>query len=305
MVGIMMISSLWMAFMATTCFSTAAAFSLSRHIRPNGILLANAAVCEPPTIQQKEQRIAEDPYDGMDDAFVQKQWFMPSVVERALIHQDASVDPHELLSRLDMSDADRAKAQEALECTDESSQLVQTAPGVLTPAECAKLRTFLRKTIQDDGIDNVDGCPDWQVNLSSHKLTKILGTSAVLRLMAVPEQLFGHENDANNNSNNNNSSFDYERVGIFIRMYQRSKRPWMPFHRDGNRWTLNVALNHDTEYTGGRLMALYNGGLQILDGRQEGDATCHAACVQHGVSAMHDGVRYSMILFFHSSSGEA
>ena len=94
-------------------------------------------------------------------------------------------------------------------------------------------------------------------------------------------------------------SLSFERVGVFVRMYRTSMRPWMPFHRDGNHWTVNVALNSDEDFVGGRLMALHNRELQII-GRGEGDATCHRGSVFHAVSAMRSGTRYSMILFFHA-----
>lgn len=218
--------------------------------------------------------------DGLDEPFVQAQWMMSSIVERALIHQDATVDPYAILDRLDMSSSERKFAMESLERADG----IITRP-VLTSEECAKLRNFVRKQIKNDGIDQVDGCPDWQVNISEKKLSKIIGVDAKDRLWKVPSKL---DPDA--------TSFD--NVGIFIRMYQKGTRPWMPFHRDGNQWTVNVALNGSGDYVGGRLLALHNRELQVLE-RQEGDATCHNDSVFHAVSAIAEGTRYSMILFFH------
>ncbi|KAL7567828.1 hypothetical protein ACA910_000574 [Epithemia clementina (nom. ined.)] len=256
----------------------------------------------------------EPAYD-LDDAFVRSQWLMPSIVERVLIHQETdSVDPYELLSRLDMSDADRTLALQALQWNTQNNNeqdalhlepLVKTQCGVLTKQECAKLRKFLDKRIVNDGMDNVDCCPDWQVNLTPHKLTKIIGPQAVDRLLKLPEQMFGRNNSTrvlDVGDDNDSRFFEYERVGIFIRLYERTKRPWMPFHRDGNCWTVNVALNNATDYMlpirhsssfsgsggGGRLVALYNGAVRRIDSddRQEGDATCHAGYIQHAVTAM-------------------
>jgi hypothetical protein len=220
------------------------------------------------------------PLDDIDKPFVQAQWMMSSIVERALIHQDSTIDPYAIIERLDMSSSERKDALEALARAD----AIITKP-VLMSAECAKLRNFVRKQIKDDGIDQVDGCPDWQVNISEKKLSKIIGNDAKDRLWKVPSNL---DPDA--------TTFD--NVGIFIRMYQRRTRPWMPFHRDGNQWTVNVALNSDCDFVGGRLLALHNRELQVLE-RQEGDATCHNNRVFHAVSAITEGTRYSMILFFH------
>ena len=186
-----------------------------------------------------------------------------------------------------MSSSERERAIQSLERTD----AILTRPLVLTQDECAKLRAFVRKQIKNDGIDQVEGCPDWQVNISEKKLIRIIGIDARDRLWKVPSIL--EPDDA---SGAESESFD--RVGIFIRMYQRGTRPWMPFHRDGNHWTVNVALNRSDEFVGGRLLALHNRQLQIIE-RDEGDATCHNDSVFHAVSAITEGTRYSMILFFH------
>ena len=219
--------------------------------------------------------------DGLDEPFVKAQWMMSSLVERALIHQDATVDPFALLDRLDMSSSERDVAMKSLDRADG----IITKP-VLTSEECAKLRNFVQRQIKNDGIDQVDGCPDWQVNISEKKLTKIIGNDAKDRLWKVP-------------SNLDPEAKSFDNVGVFIRMYQRGTRPWMPFHRDGNQWTVNVALNGSGDFVGGRLLALHNRELQVLE-RQEGDATCHNDSVFHAVSAIAEGPRYSMILFFHT-----
>jgi len=219
--------------------------------------------------------------EGISPSFEQVQWLMPSLVERALVHQDESVDPVALLSRLDMSSSEREEALVALE----SSDGITTVPQALTPEECAKLRNFVRKQIKDDGIDDVDGCPDWQVNMSEKKFEKVVGRSGVDKLWKIPQHL-------------NENAMHFSRVGVFVRMYQTGMRPWMPFHRDDNAFTVNVALNDDHDYKGGRLLALHDNALQVLR-RNEGDATCHKGSVFHAVSATTEGTRYSLILFFH------
>eukprot|EP01043_Picozoa_sp_COSAG02_P006190 COSAG02_NODE_174_length_31243_cov_76.084543_12_plen_133_part_00 len=76
----------------------------------------------------------------------------------------------------------------------------------------------------------------------------------------------------------------------------------IPFHLDHPTvWTMQVALNADTEYDGGRLAFLTELGLEV-PARPIGSATIHNDTVVHGVTEMVNGVRYS--LFFLQLRGE-
>ena len=230
---------------------------------------------------------------NIDADFAERQWYLPSIVERALIHGDISVDPHQLLQALDMSTTTRNHAIEALEASDAN---VMNAPAILTREECHILQDYLLANVEQElGRDNVDQCADWQVNITEDDLAALIGQAAMDRLYQVPSLL---DNESRQSTTDTTTSF--ERVGIFVRVYERSLhgRPWMPFHSDGNSFTVNVALNDDTDYQGGTLLALTGGKLCAIH-RQQGDATCHKGSVYHAVSAMTSGRRYSMILFFH------
>ena len=48
---------------------------------------------------------------------------------------------------------------------------------------------------------------------------------------------------------------------------------------------------------GGVLLGVYNGSVRAL-ARRAGDATVHPSSLLHGVSRMHAGERYTLILFF-------
>ena len=48
---------------------------------------------------------------------------------------------------------------------------------------------------------------------------------------------------------------------------------------------------------GGVLLGVYNGSVRVL-ARRAGDATVHPSSLLHGVSRMHAGERYTLILFF-------
>lgn len=67
------------------------------------------------------------------------------------------------------------------------------------------------------------------------------------------------------------------------------------FHLDHSRRTMQVALNDDKEYAGGRLTYITSKGMQIPR-RSMGCATIHDNTIVHGVTRMESGVRYG--LFF-------
>lgn len=84
----------------------------------------------------------------------------------------------------------------------------------------------------------------------------------------------------------------------FVRRYSRDTRPWNPFHQDGFRLTVNVALSADAAHSGGRLIGVYDNKVHRME-RTEGEATVHSSDLVHAVSSMSgNGVRYSLILFF-------
>ena len=70
---------------------------------------------------------------------------------------------------------------------------------------------------------------------------------------------------------------------------------FVEFHTDVSRRTLQVALNDDTEYTGGRLVFVTDAGFQIPR-RPAGSVTVHSGRVLHGVTALTAGVRHGLFL---------
>ena len=272
------------------------------HTRHTGRHLLGAAVLAvveeekvATTTQEEEESSESSSPPPWDASFVKARWMMPSIVERALIsapqcvdddrHDETNIDPLALLDTLDMATADRVAAQEALFTT---HPVLANVPAVLSVAQCTQLRRFFDNKIKDDAVvDNVDGCPDHQVNIHVNKLRKLIGAAALERILAIPVTHLGDDN-----------AQTFSRIGVFLRKYQADGRPWMPFHADGNAYTVNIALNSDDEFVGGRLLALYQQGLHVVP-RQTGNATCHAGSVYHAVSAMQAGTRYSLICFLH------
>jgi len=202
--------------------------------------------------------------------------------------KEGEVNAYELLHRIDLSNQERTRALEALEAS--TPQCINVHK-VLSEEKCSTLRDFVCNQMvvdNNNAMDDVDGCPDFQVNLSETKLRALIGHDAVDRLYRLPKQL-----------DVDGAPQRFERVGMFLRMYEPHTRPWMQFHVDANRYTVNVALNSDDEFEGGRLMGVFDHKVQRI-GRAEGDATCHAGSVAHAVSSMISGTRYSLILFFHA-----
>ncbi|WBY09224.1 hypothetical protein PIB19_07770 [Sphingomonas sp. 7/4-4] len=88
-------------------------------------------------------------------------------------------------------------------------------------------------------------------------------------------------------------------ISIFLRVYSQDTRRYIPFHADLCDYTVNIALNDDTELEGGRLLALDGATLRSLE-REAGTAIVHAGNLVHGVTRIERGIRHSLILFLHS-----
>ena len=71
--------------------------------------------------------------------------------------------------------------------------------------------------------------------------------------------------------------------------------PWVPFHTDFARRTMQVCLNGDGDYTGGRLVFALGSGFAVPL-RPAGSATVHEGGAAHGVTCLTRGVRLSLFL---------
>ena len=68
------------------------------------------------------------------------------------------------------------------------------------------------------------------------------------------------------------------------------------FHTDHALRTLNVALNSEEQYVGGRLVFALDDGFRVPP-RPAGSATLHSRGVAHGVTRLGAGVRYSLVAY--------
>jgi hypothetical protein len=74
------------------------------------------------------------------------------------------------------------------------------------------------------------------------------------------------------------------------------------FHTDVSLKTMQVALNGDDEYTGGRLVFACDGKLHIPR-REVGTVSIHGNDIVHGVSILEDGTRYGLFFLKKSTEG--
>ncbi|MET0876304.1 MAG: TIGR02466 family protein [Tardiphaga sp.] len=160
----------------------------------------------------------------------------------------------------------------------------------LNAGQCEILCRFADSHMTSIMPDTVDDLPEYQVDLSLEDLTVLVGRDTVAALMRLPEALGAPRDTAANEL--------YERIHIFLRMYSPQTRPYIAFHADTCAYTVNIALNDDTGFEGGRLLAL-NGSTLMAPSRRVGTAILHAGTLVHGVTKIERGTRYSLILFFH------
>ena len=73
-------------------------------------------------------------------------------------------------------------------------------------------------------------------------------------------------------------------------------RSCIKFHTDFAACTMQIPLNGDTQYTGGRLVFATDDGGWHVPSRPAGSATVHNDQVVHGVTAFYTGIRYSLFL---------
>ena len=192
----------------------------------------------------------------------------------------------------------------------------------LEPSACAQLRSAV-ESASFSAADSVDGCIDYQLNLTRAELERIVGATAVNSLWTLAhrahskfcgedededeeeeeeEEEEGEESpegereqlEANGTITDEHSLLDVHE--IFVRRYTPNTRPWFPFHRDRSELTINVALADDKQHEGGRLICLLDGAVRRIE-RSEGMATVHPSSFMHAVSRMTSGVRYSLIIF--------
>ncbi len=176
----------------------------------------------------------------------------------------------------------------------DDSKVLESIP-VLNISQCLAMRRFAEDRMTSVVPDTVDDLPEYQVNLSLPLLEELLGHDTAQQLWNLPERLGSAAMQFEKCQN-------YDRqVEVFLRMYSPDMRPYISFHTDNCSITANVALNDDSEFVGGRLLAITDNELRIIP-REIGAAFVHCSQLVHGVSRIESGVRYTLILFYHMTA---
>jgi len=143
---------------------------------------------------------------------------------------------------------------------------------ILDAVECLALRTVLDR--------ECCGVADFKLIVTVGELAKLIGIAAVERISSYIEHDFNT---------------------IILRRC-RAEGLCINFHLDYSQKTMQIALNDDTEYVGGRLVFATNDGALYVPCRPAGSATIHNNTVVHGVSTFYTGVRYGLF-FLKTGSG--
>ena len=212
---------------------------------------------------------------------------MPATVRELLVAHRApeTVDPSALLQELCLPQPAYRAARRGQNETLAAAVLQKRA--ILSQTSCRSLRAAVDQGKTAHG-DSVDGLSDHQLNLTTERLGELIGAVAVAELHNLAAQFAAQK------------GVDACLVvrEAFARRYSLDTRPWIPFHCDRASVTVNVALNGESEHTGGRLLVLCGDQVRWLASREEGEATVHGGSLLHAVSRMEEGVRYSLIVFY-------
>ena len=92
------------------------------------------------------------------------------------------------------------------------------------------------------------------------------------------------------------------RPRIVLRRRQAVLGERLHFHRDRASVTVNIALNSQADFKGGRLMFLVNGAVHCPT-RAVGSAIINDGYIVHGVSEVNQGARYSLFAFVDCDDG--
>ena len=222
---------------------------------------------------------------------------MPPTVRRLIVNNadPSHVDAQRVLNELEL---------EGWYADEEDESALEQIPGMLSSAQCAAVRGALEDAAASDvdggegwfAADSVDQALDFQLSITKDGLIALVGAEAVALLLANADRCRASMAPGAHLPGTGSAGLS-EPHEIFIRRYTPATRPWFGFHVDRSQLTMNIALSDDAAHGGGNLLAIYDGLVQRVE-RGEGSATVHPSGVQHAVTRMYSGMRYSLILFF-------
>ena len=147
--------------------------------------------------------------------------------------------------------------------------MTESHSSVLARPLCAELVQHLESAHQDSHSSR----HDFQLEILPSELAALIGDSPARSL----HQLFG------------------ERVDVIKMRRVQAKGQCINFHIDHAARTMQVPLNPEEDYKGGRLLWITERGL-VQPPRPAGSASIHTQGIVHGVSTMQEGTRFG--LFF-------
>ena len=154
--------------------------------------------------------------------------------------------------------------------------------------ECPVIKKYLlENNISSAVIDSVDAFPESQVDVSPELLAQLVGKEtcqAVLNLPKILDKSLLH---------GKSSRLGYS---LFLRLYSQETRSLIPFHHDISDYTCVIALNDQSDFSGGDFIMLNGDNLEKAAWKQ-GEALLHSGNLIHGVSKMNAGKRYSLVMF--------
>ena len=161
----------------------------------------------------------------------------------------------------------------AVPAADPSADFTWMPGPVLPPEARAPLLELLDEAAAE--CSDPGELEDLKLTLREEELRALIGDAPVEELKAVP-------------------GFPSDFTSIRLRRCEAAGH-CINFHLDHSLRTMQVALNDDSEYTGGALVFANRAGLH-RPARPAGSATIHAAGILHGVTELVHGTRYG--LFF-------
>lgn len=173
------------------------------------------------------------------------------------------------------------------ECSSATTEDCVTLPNAITPFECKKLIDLWRSHYQPRTgpkaasdltgvLDSVDGRPSMQLDVETP--LQFINQQRLKRLWAIASMLpIAAADDKNTSFSAGEVSWDGESCSAFVRRYTNGVRQSIKWHADAAAYTINIALNDASEYSGGQLDCLLRGGIKSAERTYAGCATVHGA----------------------------
>eukprot|EP00930_Biecheleria_cincta_P004941 TRINITY_DN105870_c0_g1_i1.p1 TRINITY_DN105870_c0_g1~~TRINITY_DN105870_c0_g1_i1.p1 ORF type:complete len:596 (-),score=95.95 TRINITY_DN105870_c0_g1_i1:112-1899(-) len=165
----------------------------------------------------------------------------------------------------------------------------QDVQGMLSTDVCATLCSYLDKFAQLLH-SKPQNAADFRLEVAPSDLAGLIGQGGVSSIVASCESMLGFCS----------SEFTTRVPRLVLRRcapFAHGEAHGINFHRDHALVTVNVSLNSDSEYKGGKLVVVTPEATTIFQ-RPAGHAAIMDTALVHGVTSLQAGFRYSLIAFY-------